>query len=497
MAVSEITALRSKTWYSVRWLSVLALACVVGCEQQTTGPVSRQRQAQNSRVSKEELRDALDDFEDIVQATIKEAGGRIEETATDRGVRRRSLLWRIQMVSAYHTVLKQDDPVKALLDAWTLCVRMVSYFQQGDGRKLFGDQADVAAKASLELVSEAERVAGLVLSQEKIEETHRQIVALAEENPIRGEFAGTVFRSSARAPEAGGPILEVLALPLMPFRAFGGIDRGAAALVGLTDVADRFTDVVEGLPEVTRWQLELLMLDLENNEIMTSARTSWETLSENSGRAVATMQQWPQDFAHEARLLLEDVDAQQVNTQNTLLLAQQTVDAVDRALARFDGSAQTLDFTAQSVDQAGRAWTVTANTIGQVVQDMAALGKKPTTQPGPQPTTTTAPAGEQGRRFDILDYRDTADALTRAAVELNQLALQVQDLTGSKELEQTIDGLDARIVAAITHTQSEARLLTDRIAWRLAQVIVLTFVCVLVYRIVVVRWLTTVRSTGG
>lgn len=496
LVVREQIVLKYATCRLVRWLPVCVMLAAAGCAQQAGGPVSRQDHARNTPVSKEELRDALDDFEDIAQATIKEAAGRIDDASKDPAIRRRTLLWRIRMVSACHTVLKQDDPVKALLDAWTVCLRMANYFEQGDGRQLFGEHWDIAAKASHELVAEAERVAGLILSEGKLEATRKQIAALAAEHPMRGEFAGAVFRSSTQAPQAGGPILDVLTLPLAPFRAFGGIDRGAAALVGLSDVADRFTDVVEGLPEGTRWQLELLMLGLDDNETMKSARSSWETLSENSSRAVTAIETWPYDFGEQARLLLEQFDAQQANTQNTLILAQQTVEALDQALARFDGSAQTLDFTARSVDQAGRAWTTTANTIGQVVQDMAALGKDPTTQPATAPTTTSAPAEQQGRPFDILDYRDTADALTRAATELNHLALQVQDLTGSKELEQTLDGIDARIVAAITHTQGEARLLTDRVAWRLAQVIVLTFVCALVYRLVVTRWGTSVPRSA-
>ncbi|MBN1343131.1 MAG: hypothetical protein JXQ73_10650 [Phycisphaerae bacterium] len=459
----------------------------------------------SGQFSKEELRDILGDFEDFFQSAVKQAANELDETLGDRQTRRVTLEWRVRMIPACHTALKQADPVKAFLESWVLCARMRLYFTEGDGRTLFGKQQSVAVDASKQVEAEIERIGKLFLSSDAFAKTREDVYRVAGQQPITNVFVGAGYRSAVAAKDKGpDTFAAVLTLPLAPFRTFQGIDRGAAAIVGLTDTADRFTDVVDDLPESTRWQMQLLLLAFEDSDLAKSALASWEEIANSSSDLAGTAERLPERVREQATLLIDELDKRQPGIQTTLSQAQQTADSVDQALARFDMTAETLDLTARSVDEAGKTWVVTANTIGQVVQDMAALGKDkdattqpaegPTASPLTRPTTTQAASGahDAGRSFDILDYRDTADSLAGAATELQKLALEIKGIIESPNLPGTISDVDARVLAGMGETATQVRGLTDHIAWRLIQIIAFSVVVLAVYRIAAARLLRKV-----
>jgi hypothetical protein len=459
----------------------MALSAFAGCTQPrmfqprpTSAPTT-----EPSGVSKEELHAALDGFKDVFEATIKQAAGKIEANTTDANTRRNTLLWQVRMISACYTIFRQDDDLKVFLDLWTLCIRMRQFFQDGDGCDLFGDQQEIAINASRQVLTEIERIGRTFLSEEHLAKAKKDAEAFAMANPIRAGFNGAVVRTSTTT-TTGEPnaLTSIVTLPLAPFRAMGGVDRGAEAIRDFTKVADRFTDDFETLPENVRWQLMLLLIELEDNKMVTSALSSFEQFSRSSARLSETADKLPGELRQQASGLIEEIDSKQGNIQTTLAQAEKTANAIDK--------------TGQSVAEAGRAWEATARTIGQTVGDIR--GKRDeaapaTTAPrvvGPQPGPSTAPVARVGPEEPSGDYlgevRRTSETLTATATELRLFAEEARKFVDSPELTERIHDVDGRMTGAVNLTAAQAHALTDHIAWRCVQLIVLIFVLAMVYR---------------
>src|SRR5512140_2450076 len=65
------------------------------------------------RISKEDLRGALNMFEDAFDAALSQATTEMEEKSTDPRIRRNTLLWRVRMMPACHSAMRQEDSIRA------------------------------------------------------------------------------------------------------------------------------------------------------------------------------------------------------------------------------------------------------------------------------------------------------------------------------------------------------------------------------------------------
>lgn len=445
-------------------------------------------QAASTQVSKEDLRNALDQYDEFFEATIKQATTQIDEGMPDPNTRKAALLWKVRMIPANDAALKEADAIKAFLECWTLAVRMTQYFEKGDGRGLFGERQRIATEAARKIEADIEHVGTTFLPADRLDKAREDVQTFAAAHPMRDMFSETVVRAPVAKDNEPNPFASILNVPLAPFRVAEGIDQGAGAIRGFSNVADRFTDIVQELPESIRWQLQLLLLDLGQNDVVLSLLASMAEFSSSTSRLANTAEKMPEELRQQASKLLADIDAKQAGIQATLDRADKTAATVERALSRVDVVAASIDRTGLSVAEAGRAWEATARQIGQTVDDIRNEGDAGTSAPATTPTAgaapaTTAPAGA----FDINDYRTTADAMTVTATELRALAVEVRGILDSQRLSDQIHDVDGRVLGAVGQTAKQARDLSDHIAWRAVQLIVLVFVLLIAYRFLASR----------
>ena len=172
--------------------------------------------------------------------------------------------------------------------------------------------------------------------------------------------------------------MDVLNIPMSPFRAMGGVDRGAQAIERFRGTAEQFSDVVEELPESARLQLLLLLYDMEETEMAQSILDSTSKFAESSSRMAGSVEKLPEEFREQASLLIDQIDAKQSNIQETLGKTEKTIVALEQ--------------TADSISEAARAFESTVNTTGQLIQDLKSKSPKK------DPSSTNK----------VSDYRDTA-----------------------------------------------------------------------------------------
>jgi len=434
------------------WLALVACGLIlpIGCRRESQRVVGSGAALPKSQLSQEELRQILSRFEDYFATSVKQGASEIDILLPDARTQRLTLLWRTRCISALHTLVEQDDPLVAFVDAWALSLRMTLYLGAGDGSKLFGLHQDVALSTATQIETEIERVAQTLLESTIFEQTRNDLRAFAQANPIRGVFSKTLVYASEAQKGTPSPVATVINLPLAPFRAIEGVDRGAMAIRDFSTTAERFSDIVEELPETTRWQLLLLLYDLEEMKMVRSFLDSFERLAASSAKLTETSEKLPGQIGAELSAFVEQVDDRQANLQQTLEQTQATSEALTALTARIEAAAATLGVSAKDIGQTAQAWQATVEAIGKTFN-----------LPRPQPDANAT------SKFEIAELSIAARTITETATEIRRLNEELAANTGSVSLH--IHGL-----------------ITD-VIWKLGALIVLVFVLAVAYRVITPR----------
>jgi len=443
----------------VLWNPVLVILPLLMCscnQNQVPGQIASSRSVQ---MSKEELRELLNNFEEFATAAIAQAASQVDEMQPDFKTRKMGLVHRTRFRQALNTMLDCDDAIEAFIETWALTVRTTNYFKDGEGKYIFGEHQHLAVTTSEKLQTEIERIGKIFLNNNTYNETQNKINKFAQANPITGNYSNTiVFVTKV---QSGGQSLfkDVISLPLSPFKAMTGVDRTASAIYGLRDSADHVADVAEELPESVRWQLLLLLMEMEETRVVKTFLESMSEFSRSSARIATSTEKLPEQLREQLSILIEDIDVKQASLQTTLDKAEKTATTVERSLAKADEVADSFGRTADSVNDAATAWEKSAEATNLTLKEFGRL--KPARK---DPNSKSS--------FNINDYRDTAETVTMAADELRTLTAEVREFAESD---------------ALTKYALAVERCTNHIAWRIVQLLLLIFVLALVYKIVVRR----------
>jgi len=418
---------------------------------------------QATSIFEQELREALDGFGESAAAAIGHAALELDERIATSRVRKTNLLWRIRSSQAYHAMLDLDDPVEAFVETWGLCVRLRLYFESGEGSALYGEHQQIALDASRQNEAAIEEIGTMFLTDDVLAETRNKVLAFARAHPIRGTFSKLVVYATEIEKGQQNTFAKILTVPLAPFRAVGGVDRGAAAIEKFTGTADRFSDIVEELPESTRWQSLLLLYDMQETEVFQEMLANVARVSESSSRLAETAEKLPERLRKETSLLVEQIDARQANLQVTLEKAGKSAGALERAAAKVSEAANSMQGVSKGVNETAQAWEEAARATTQLV---AEYGK-------------VAPPDNERPPFKIEDYKATAEAAAMTAIELRALVTELREMSKTGELPQY---------------GSAARALMNDVTWRLGGLLLTLFVLAAIYKTVFGRATRATRA---
>ena len=430
---------------------------VYGCAQRGTTIFRGKSTPMPGAISEEELRDDLDNFKEVLRATINQASIELDERISTSKARKINLLWRVRVIHAYYTMLEMEDPVAAFVEAWTLCIRLTQYLEEGEGSKLYGDHQDAAIDTAKGLELEIENIGRAFMDEKTFTETQEHVAEFAIANPVRGTYSNLLVFASAAKKDQSNPFMDVLNIPMSPFRAMEGVDRGAVAIDKFRSTAEQFSDVVEELPESTRWQLLLLLYDLEETEMARTILGSTSKFAESSSRIAGSIEKLPEEFRRQASLLIEEIDARQSNIQETLGKAEETIVALEQ--------------TADSISEAASAFESTVNTTGQFIQDLK----------------SKSPEKDSSSTNKVSDYRDAAQEITKAANETRALTIEISKLVESKAIAGHIEDANNRVIGIVDQAAIRANNTSDHVTWRIVQLSFVAFVLALIYRFLTVR----------
>jgi len=407
-------------------LGVPSLILLDGCGQQGRRTIGRGVTPTTGQISKQELGERLDKFREFYKATLRQVSNELNERMPSTRTERTTLQMRARMVQGINAMLEADDSIVAFIETWALCTRFRMYLEEGEGSGLFGDAHPIALAGSKRIEAEIQRIGVIFLKEDVFEAARKNVAEFAHNNPIKGTFSDVIVYATEEQKGRPNPFISILKIPMTPFRAIEGVDRTASAIHEFSDTADRFSDIVAELPESSRWQLQLLMFDLEEAEMTKSFLNSLAKVSESSASLEQSVGKLPEQLREQLTQFIEDVDKKQANLQQTLHQAEKTSIALNDTLKKLDETAGSFNAVAKDVTETARAWETAAKATGEVVQEFNKM------KPSPQKEATP---------FKITDYRDTAQQTSRAANDIKALLTEIDKLLESPRYDYMMNGL--------------------------------------------------------
>jgi hypothetical protein len=363
---------------------------------------------------------------------ISAAAHEISSRTRDRAILRRTPLWKVEMIPLASNASYISNPQQAYVAQLMLAVAMRQYLEEGSGAALFGEHQPIAVEAARELERDVRALGARFLDPAELDRLGGEVEALGRKHPIRGEFSPGALMEGLTDPETRSSLAWAVNLPMAPFRALTGVSEGGQAMRDFNQTARQLAHLVADLPRVVRWQLELLLYDVEDRETTLEGLAAFQMLAESSRR-----------FSEAVETLPEDLNA---NASPALESARETLREAGAALAQVQDLVGPLGGIAEQLREAGKAWSD--------------IGREEEPRPDSRP-------------FDIREYERTAQEIRGTSEELRVLVAEVRALAQDPELPTAVAGIEG-----------SGRSLVDAAAWRAFQLMLVFFFLILVYRLV-------------
>lgn len=373
-------------------------------------------------------------FASVVTASADE----IADLTDSRRARRSTLVWKIRLIPLVQELAFDDDPREAYVLTLGLTKAMHDYLSVGDGRAIFGEHQPIAVKAAYELEAVALSIGPRFLDAEQMQRLDGQLEDLAQRFPIRGpDFSVETAQSAIVAVESGSAGLGwVTGIPLSPFRALEGVGATGVAMLEINRTALEIAEIVDELPRQNRWQIELLLYDIEERDTVTAGLSAFEQMAASADRVSLAIDRLPDDL----RVALSDTQGALAEANQVLLSAQQLMQPISETVA-----------------EAGRITALLAQMQGD-----------------------EGGAAEPGRPFDILEYEATLREAGSTVTELRGLLSDLDDVLESGRLEGTI-------LQTVAGTEDELSELIESAKLAFIQVLLIFFALLLAYRFLALR----------
>ncbi len=258
----------------------------------------------------------------------------------------------------------------------------------------------------------------------------------------------------------------------MPWQLSSGVVEMADAVSEVAKAADRFSVSVGILPTVTRWQVELLLLELNENQSMVEILKSMEGVSLGIESIAATTATLPEDLQKEVAITLDQVEKMQDGLQATLDSARSTVEetrfalsTLNQGLDKADGTIGRIENTTRDLAKAGEAWVPTFEIFREVIEDLNGDPNKPPRNPD-----------------TLLKLMRTAEGLAVSAVELKAMFVEFRELIASPDLTAQLGEMDQTARGTVDYTNLQMQDLVDHATLRLMQVLAAILLAGLMYR---------------
>lgn len=248
--------------------TTVAAALVLLSACATVPTQSRVMVEQGAAVSSEAIRMRLRAEAIPFTGLMEQAADEASAASADPAVRRRALVWKINVVPALYRTLFNQRPLVALLDTWALLVQAELYLESPEGAAAFGPGVGGVLATTKDLEGRLREIVQWVFPNRDLDAIRNKVQAWAERHPVRITFATRDSIEQALVKMA--PTEELSA-----FAVVGQLNEDMNGLVGRMD----FLPVM--VPRQATWQAELAyvnLVDARLDAVMKQAGTAMDKL---------------------------------------------------------------------------------------------------------------------------------------------------------------------------------------------------------------------------
>lgn len=243
---------------------LLALALLAACA--TVPTQTKFMEQQGVKVSSEAIRMRLRAEGIPFTGLMAQAADAARDASPDPAVRRRALVWKVNVVPALYRSLFNQRPLIALLDTWALLLQAEGYLESSEGKAAFGPGAAGVLATTQEIERRIEEIARWAAPDRDPAKVRAAIQGWAEKHPVRLTFA---TRDSIEQHIA-------TVTPTEELGAFDVVGRMNEDLDGLISRMD-FLPVM--VPNQVTWQAELAYVDLIDPRLAGALQRGEEALA--------------------------------------------------------------------------------------------------------------------------------------------------------------------------------------------------------------------------
>lgn len=234
-------------------------------------------------------------------AGVEQSADLILQRSDDLQSKSNALMWKINAEQTLGQTIFQVSPVAAMIDTWAFTAQMAQFFDSGNGKALFGEQTQLAANTSQQLLADYERRMQGLMSKADFTANQQFIREYAMAHPL---FDISFPRVSAFN-------------DWLSFRKIGEFDAvttfGSVPEV-MSDMSDRMAMLASQTPKLLGWKAELFALHSNINS--KEVQQTLKDISETSAKFQKLMNESPQlmselavDLRRELTPLLVQLDA--------------------------------------------------------------------------------------------------------------------------------------------------------------------------------------------
>lgn len=438
-------------------VSLLVVPCLVGCSDTLRFRLFAERESTPSDTSTTYATRTLDsEFEALLvrvernfnrfQAECLSLGGDVEAAA--------ALLKAVQIEIGQFR--QADDSVRGLIDLWSYMRRLNDSLSNGADRERFGAVQTRAIRVADRSRQAVVDLAAQVLDAEQFHDILAQIDEHARKNPL-DSVVSQPDAAAFSTFDVGSNLLGQLVS--LPNEAFDRLNPTS----GLSKAGNRFADVAEQLPTKTRLEIEELLEEMHEFPVVIKLFETLERLNNQVTELQQTMTALPPQIGNETRTVLDALGQQQPALQETLAATESTIDSANQTL-------QSAQVTSQSLRELSESLEAVLLATDQLTSRFRSEERE------------TGDVANDEEPFDILEYQQTAESLTKTAAELRGLLADVESLLIQAQAPETEARLQQQVDGVLAQTDHKLRGVVDHIAWRLAQLCGLVFVLFVAYR---------------
>lgn len=234
-------------------------------------------------------------------AGVEQSADLILQRSDDLQIKSNALMWKINAEQTLGQTIFQVSPLAAMIDTWAFTAQMAQFFESGNGKALFGEQTQLAANTSQQLLADYERRMQGLMSKADFTANQQFIREYAVAHPL---FDVSFPRVSAFN-------------DWLSFRKIGEFDAvttfGSVPEV-MSDMSDRMAMLASQTPKLLGWKAELFALHSNINS--KEVQQTLKDISETSAKFQKLMNESPQlmselavDLRRELTPLLAQLDA--------------------------------------------------------------------------------------------------------------------------------------------------------------------------------------------